>query len=81
MTISENKQLSLGISGSFPAVDIDSFCRAGAVLPAAPANGGRLPEGWHDTEKYGPVFVSLGGVAWAVQLVGDKFEIKAGGQD
>lgn len=60
MTI-QNMQLPLiDIFGAFPA--------------AVPANRGGLPEGWHDTEKYGPVFVSPGGIAWAVQLIGSKFE-------
>jgi len=73
MTIEINK-LSSGITGaSFPAVDIPPMS-AGAVPPTAPAPAGHLPEGWHDTEKYGSVFVSPGGIAWAVQLVGSKFE-------
>jgi len=27
----------------------------------------KLPEGWHNTEKYGEVFVSPGGTAWVVK--------------
>ena len=55
----ENTQLQLGITGE---------------LPPAPAPMGKLLEGWHDTTKHGPVFVTPGGIAWAVQLVGSKFE-------
>jgi len=37
-------------------------------------NDSKLPEGWHNTEKYGDVFVSPGGVTWVVQRQGDKLE-------
>ena len=76
MTISQNTHLSLlGITGAFPAADIEaSFCRAGGGSPPPPANGGRLPEGWHDTEKYGPVFVSPSGTAWGVKIIGTRLE-------
>ena len=32
----------------------------------------RLSEGWHNTEKYGEVFVAPGGNAWLVQKRGDR---------
>ena len=32
----------------------------------------KLPEGWVNTEKYGDVYISLGGVAWVVQRIGDE---------
>jgi hypothetical protein len=32
----------------------------------------RLPEGWHNTESYGEVFVSPGGIAWVVQIFDDQ---------
>ena len=31
----------------------------------------RLSEGWHNTEKYGEVFVAPGGSAWVVQQSGE----------
>jgi len=73
MTISENTQLSLlGISGSStqPA-DINSAIAAPVSSPGAAP---RLPEGWRDTTKHGPVFVSPSGKAWAVKLIGNKLE-------
>lgn len=32
----------------------------------------RLSEGWHNTEKYGEVFVAPGGSAWIVQQSGQR---------
>ena len=32
----------------------------------------RLSEGWHNTEKYGEVFVAPGGNAWVVQQIGQR---------
>jgi hypothetical protein len=37
-------------------------------------NDANLPEGWHNTEKYGDVFISSGGIAWVVQRIGGKLE-------
>jgi len=39
-----------------------------------PIRSEKLPEGWHNTEKYGEVYVSPGGIAWVVQRHGDKLE-------
>jgi hypothetical protein len=75
MNILENQLPLIGITGEsvLPAADIDSpFVKAAPV--SSPGAAPKLPEGWHDTEKYGPVFVSPSGTAWAVQLVGDKFK-------
>jgi len=33
-----------------------------------------LPEGWHESEKYGPVYVSPSGKAWTVQIIRDRLE-------
>lgn len=33
-----------------------------------------LREGWHNTEKYGEVYVSPGGIAWVVQRIGDRLQ-------
>ena len=83
MTTLENKQLSLiGINGySVPqkfgepkSAQPDDIHTPTAGTDRTPVPAPKLPEGWHDTEKYGPVFVSPGGIAWAVQLVGSKFE-------
>jgi hypothetical protein len=60
-----------GVSGSVLPVNIFAS-QAAPVSPSGAAP--KLPEGWHSTEKYGDVFVSSGGIAWVVQLVGDKFE-------
>ena len=75
MTIEIKKQqLSLnGITGAFPAVGISQMS-AGAVPPTAPAPAGKLPEGWHSTERYGDIFVSPSGRAWGVKIIGTKFE-------
>ena len=32
----------------------------------------KLTEGWHNTESYGEVYVSPGGIAWVVQQIGDE---------
>ena len=32
----------------------------------------RLTPGWHHTDKFGDIFVSPGGSAWAVQQSGDR---------
>jgi hypothetical protein len=45
-----------------------------APLPHAPATSSRLPAGWVNTEKYGEVYVSPGGIAWVVQRQGNKLE-------
>jgi hypothetical protein len=37
-------------------------------------NDAKLPEGWHNTEKYGDVFISPGGIGWVVQRIGEKLE-------
>ena len=37
-------------------------------------NDTKLPEGWHNTEKYGDVFISSGGIAWVVQRISNKLE-------
>ena len=37
-------------------------------------NDAKLPEGWHNTEKHGDVFISLGGIGWVVQRIGGKLE-------
>ena len=37
-------------------------------------NDTKLPEGWHNTEKHGDVFISLGGIGWVVQRIGGKLE-------
>jgi hypothetical protein len=72
----QNTQLSLtGITGEHTlAADIFSSNPAAGLFTPPPTKGQQLPEGWHDTEKYGPVYVTPGGIAWAVQLVGNKFE-------
>ena len=57
----------------FPAVGISQMS-AGAVPPTAPAPAGKLPEGWHSTERYGDIFVSPSGRAWGVKIIGTKFE-------
>ena len=62
-----------GINGLEPD-DISVASTQAGPAPSGPAPMGKLSEGWHSTEKYGEVFVSPGGIAWAVQLVGDKFE-------
>ena len=79
MTTLENKQLSLlnaGVPDAFflSASDapVISLPAVGAVSPAAPAKGSKLPEGWVNTEKYGEVFVNPGGIAWTIQRDGDE---------
>ena len=48
----KEQQLSLnGITGVSSAVGISQMS-AGAVPPTAPAPAGKLPEGWHSTERY-----------------------------
>jgi hypothetical protein len=32
----------------------------------------RLTSGWHHTDKFGDIFVSPDGIAWAVQQSGDR---------
>ena len=41
----------------------------GASLTSRPT---KLPEGWHNTEKYGEVYISPGGTAWTIQRMGDE---------
>ena len=73
----QNTQLQLVDTGRAAPTDarVNSLPVTGASTPLAPANGNRkLPEGWVNTEKYGDVYISPGGVAWVVQQQGDKLE-------
>ena len=74
--LKEKQSTFFGITGSAQPVDIHSCSdeKTGAAVEPSRPTSPRLPEGWHSTERYGDVFVSPGGIAWAVQLVGDKFE-------
>jgi len=72
-TTLENQQLSFGITGRVTAaVGIESHSEKPPepVPQAAP----KLKEGWVNTEKYGDVFISPGGVCWVVQRIGEKLE-------
>jgi hypothetical protein len=58
-------------SGSGPML-LTSFCLPGE--DSAPPQTEKLKEGWYNTEKFGEVYVSPGGVGWVVQRQGDKLE-------
>ena len=74
MTISEQQLSLIGITGVVSdAADIPPVL-AGSEYSTGPAPRGKLSEGWHDTEKYGPIFVSPSGKAWGVQIIGTKLE-------
>ena len=66
----KNTQRPYGVHGC-PTVDIVSHSEtAGQPVPARPTQ--KLPEGWHNTERFGEVFVSPGGIPWVVQRNGNK---------
>jgi hypothetical protein len=68
-----NKQFLNGINASSsPGLVYTPSSKAAPDF--SPGAAHKLPEGWHNTEKYGEVFVSPGGIAWVVQLVGSKLE-------
>jgi hypothetical protein len=72
-TTLENQQLSFGITGRVTAaVGIESHSEK-PPEPVPPA-AAQLKEGWYNTEKYGYVFISPGGVCWVVQRIGEKLE-------
>jgi len=47
--------------------------QAERVSPAPLALDSKLPDGWHDTLKHGPVFVNAG-KAWAIKFIGNKLK-------
>ena len=46
----------------------------GHIIEPHTSKTSKLTEGWVNTEKYGPVFVSPGGIAWAVQRNGNRLD-------
>ncbi len=48
--------------------------KAASALSTDAAPKAALKEGWINTERYGEVFVSPGGIAWAVQRNGDRLD-------
>jgi len=74
-TLENTKQLQLIDTGRAAPTDapVNSLPVTGGSTPLGTANGSRkLPEGWVNTEKYGELYISPGGVAWVVQRIGDK---------
>jgi hypothetical protein len=76
----KNQQSTLGIRGDSYTLAVDIF-REMATGPAEnisqeiiPDHSSKLPDGWHDTAKHGPVFVTPAGKSWGVKIIGNKFE-------
>ena len=74
MTTTLENQLSFGVHGSRPTVDIPDSEKAGVVVesprPNSKVEDKKLPEGWVNTSQ-GDVFISPGGVAWVIEQHGD----------
>jgi len=76
-TVSDPSQASptkSGAYGSNQAADIHSYSLKTGAVSDPSRSCPTLPEGWHESEKYGPVYVSPGGKAWTVQIIRDRLE-------
>ena len=46
----------------------------GHIIEPQTSKASKPPEGWINTEKYGPVFVSPGGISWSIQRSGTRLD-------
>ena len=46
----------------------------GHIIVPHTSKASKLPEGWINTEKYGPVFVSPGGISWSIHRSGTRLD-------
>jgi hypothetical protein len=81
----KNQQSTLDIRGDSYTLAVDIFREMAPGFPTPgpaenisqeiiPDHSSKLPDGWHDTAKHGPVFVTPAGKSWGVKIIGNKFE-------
>ena len=46
----------------------------GHIIEPQTSKASKPPDGWINTEKYGPVFVSPGGISWSIHRSGTRLD-------